>query len=67
MPCFSEGSPQGSPQGSLGNPGFLCFLVFLYFFDFMLFFGLLMYFSDFLSNINVFNENNVIFELLQQK
>ena len=43
----TESPPQGSPQGSLGNPGFLCILRFV---------GDLL---DFLSNIKVFNQNNV--------
>ena len=50
--------PQGStgPQGSLGNLGICEFLL-----------GFLRYFYDFLWNIRVFGQNNVIFQLLQQK
>ena len=45
-----------SPQGTLGK--LLCLYIFLVFF---------MYFLIFLSNIKVFGQNNVIFELLRQK
>ena len=62
------GGPQGSstgvlhrgpPQGSLGNPRKP--RNFRYFSDF------LRYFLDFGSNIKVVGQNNVFFELLQQK
>ena len=45
-----------APQETLGNPGFWDY-----------FQGFLKCFLDFWSNIKVFGENNVIFELLQQK
>ena len=50
---------RGPPQGSLRNPRKPWIVVY--------FPGFLGYFRDVWSNIKAFGQNNVIFELLQQK
>ena len=53
---LSHRSPHRSPHRSLGIPR-----------NFREFPGFFWYFRDFWSNIRVFGQNNLIFELLQQK
>ena len=54
-----SGPPQGSPQGSLGNPRKPWIFLYIP--------GFFWNFRDLLSNIMVFGQNNVIFELLRHK